>query len=381
MSHAPPPLSLYIHTPWCERKCPYCDFNSYAVTDTLPQARYLRSLLADLECDLSYLRDREIISVFIGGGTPSLFSAEAISSVLAGVRSRLPLCDDAEITLEANPGSADVEKFAAFRKAGVNRLSIGVQSFNDESLHGLGRVHNAREAKAAFVAARAAGFDNINLDLMFALPRQSFAQGIADVEQVLSLAPEHISYYQLTLEPNTLFYAQPPALPDDDLAWRLETQARKLLRDAGYARYEVSAYAQAGYRCRHNLNYWRFGDYFGIGCGAHSKLTLDDGAVLRMQKHRSPGRYLDACRTRQFCAERRRVSADEITFEFMLNALRLIDGFDEHTFTARTGGDLERLRLRLERLEARRLIRRSDRQVCVTDLGLRFLNDVQGAFL
>ena len=248
-------------------------------------------------------------------------------------------------------------------------------------LHRLGRVHSAHEARAAFTAARRAGFDNVNLDLMFALPGQTFEQGIADLEQALSLAPEHISYYQLTLEPNTAFYAHPPALPDDEAAWRLETCARQLLHDAGYARYEVSAYARGGYRCRHNLNYWRFGDYLGIGCGAHAKLTLDDGAVLRLEKHRVPQRYMDACDGRQFCAKRHRVSSNEITFEFMLNALRLTDGFDELTFAAHTGLAFDSLKPRLADLKSRHLMVHDHGKVCTTDLGMRFLNEVQGAFL
>ncbi len=377
----PPPLFLYVHTPWCESKCPYCDFNSYAAGPEPPEARYVRTLLADLECDLCYLRGREVAGVFIGGGTPSLFSVEAISSLLESVRARVTLRDDAEITLEANPGSADREKFAGFRKAGVNRLSLGVQSFNDDVLRRLGRVHGAREATAAFEAARAAGFDNVNLDLMFALPGQTFAQGVADVEQATSLAPEHVSYYQLTLEPNTPFYARPPELPDDESAWRLETRGRLLLRDAGYLRYEVSAYARPGYRCRHNLNYWEFGDYLGIGSGAHAKLTLANGDVVRLEKHRNPNRYLGAYGKREFCARRRRVAGDEVAFEFVLNALRLTSGFKESAFAARTGIDVQSLEPRLTELEHRCLLERTGGVVRATDLGMRFLNDVQSAFL
>ncbi len=338
-------------------------------------------MLADLECDLCHLRGREVTSVFIGGGTPSLFSGAAIAALLAGVRARLPLSAAAEITLEANPGSADAGKFAAFRKAGVNRLSLGVQSFDDVMLRRLGRVHDARQAQAAFAAARAAGFDNINMDLMFALPGQTFTRGAADVERALSLAPEHISYYQLTLEPNTLFYARPPALPGDEAAWRLETHAQRRLRDAGYSRYEVSAYARPGRRCRHNLNYWRFGDYLGVGSGAHAKLTAAAGGILRLEKHRDPNRYMHARAERKFCARQRRVSADEAAFEFMLNALRLTGGFAEPAFTARTGVDFERVEPRLAELQARGLVARGGGNVRATPLGLRFLNEVQGAFL
>lgn len=377
----PPPLFLYVHTPWCESKCPYCDFNSYAAKQAPPERRYVRALLADLECDLSYLRGREVAGVFIGGGTPSLLSAGAISSFLEGLRARVALRDAAEITLEANPGGADRGKFTGFRQAGVNRLSLGVQSFNDDALRRLGRVHDGREAVAAFETARAAGFDNVNLDLMFALPGQTFEQGAADVAQAAALEPEHVSYYQLTLEPGTPFYARPPELPDDESAWRLETHAQRLLRDAGYFRYEVSAYARPGRRCRHNLNYWEFGDYLGVGCGAHAKLTLANGDVVRLEKHRNPNRYLDACDTREFCSRRRRVARDEVAFEFVLNALRLTSGFKESTFAARTGADVRSLEPRLTELERSRLLERRDGVVRATALGMRFLNDVQSAFL
>ena len=380
MTHLPP-LSLYIHTPWCEKKCPYCDFNSYAEKQALPEFQYVQALIADLNCDLPYVGSREVMSVFVGGGTPSLLSAEAIASVLEKLRACVPLSVDAEITLEANPGSADAEKFVAFREAGVNRLSLGVQSLNNDMLHRLGRVHDAQQARAAFVVARRAGFDNINIDLMFALPQQSFEQGVADIEQVLALEPEHISYYQLTIEPNTLFYARPPELPDDELAWRLETHAQELLCNAGYTRYEVSSYARAGYRCKHNLNYWCFGDYLGVGCGAHAKLTVAGGGILRLEKHRHPNFYLNAYDTLAFCARRRHVTTDEVVFEFMLNALRLIDGFDKSVFKTRTGVDLQSVELRFVELEERGMIERDRDRVRTTALGMRFLNEVQSAFL
>ena len=376
-----PPLSLYIHTPWCERKCPYCDFNSFTARRPPPEKQYIHALLADLESDLPYVRNREIKSIFIGGGTPSLLNAETIASTLEGVRDLLTLSSDVEITLEANPGSADAEKFAAFRQAGINRLSLGIQSFDDEALRLLGRTHSARQAQAAFEMAREAGFDNVNLDLMFALPGQDFDRGIADIEQLLLLAPEHISYYQLTVEPNTLFYARPPKLPNDELSWHLETRARQLLHDATYTRYEISSYARDGYRCRHNVNYWEFGDYLGIGSGAHAKLTLIDGDILRLEKHRHPNVYLNACRDNNFCAQRWYVNEDEVVLEFMINAMRLVDGFDRHTFETRTNVGLRSIEARLATLQSRGLIKRHADTIRATESGIRFLNEIQSEFL
>ena len=377
-----PPLSLYIHVPWCERKCPYCDFNSHAINQPPPEKQYVDALLADLACDLPYVSGREVHSVFIGGGTPSLLGTETIDSILKGVQASLTLSADAEITLEANPNSADAAKFAAFRQAGVNRLSIGVQSFDNKSLRRLGRTHDARQAQAAFAMARSAGFDNVNLDLMFALPEQDFAGGIADVRRLLSLEPEHVSYYQLTMEPGTPFYVRrPPAIPDDELSWRLEVHARQLLCDADYIRYEVSSYARDGYRCRHNLNYWEFGDYLGIGSGAHAKLTLAGGDILRLEKHRRPDVYVRAREDKGFRARFRRVEKSEIAFEFMLNAMRLVHGFDQSTFETRTNLAFRSMETHLAALQASGLIQRDNGTVHATTLGMRFLNEIQSEFL
>ena len=376
-----PPLSLYIHVPWCERKCPYCDFNSHAVKRTMPEQQYIDALLADLECDLPYVSGRKVESIFIGGGTPSLLDTKTVDSILKGVRASLTLSTDVEITLEANPNSADATKFSAFRQAGVNRLSIGVQSFDNGSLRRLGRTHDAQQAQAAYAMARSAGFDNVNLDLMFALPKQDFDGGIADVKRLLSLEPEHISYYQLTVEPDTLFFTRRPTLPNDELSWHLEVHARQLLHDAGYTRYEVSAHARDGYRCRHNLNYWGFGDYLGIGSGAHAKLTLADGDVLRLEKHRHPDTYIHARETKSFRAHLRRVQKSELAFEFMLNAMRLTDGFDPGMFEARTRLAFRSTETHLTMLQARGLVERDDGSVRATTLGMRFLNEIQSEFL
>ena len=310
-----------------------------------------------------------------------MLATETIDAMLEGVRASLSLSADVEITLEANPNSADAAKFAAFRRAGINRLSIGIQSFDDDALRRLGRTHNAQQAQAAFAMARSAGFDNVNLDLMFALPKQDFDAGVADIERLLSLEPEHASYYQLTMEPGTPFYARPPPLPNDELSWHLETHAQQLLHDAGYIRYEVSAYARDGYRCRHNLNYWEFGDYLGIGSGAHAKLTLPDGGILRLEKHRRPDTYLRAHKDKEFRARLWRVEKSEIAFEFMLNAMRLVHGFDRDTFEARTRLVLRSVEARLTALQARGLIERNDGTIRATTLGMRFLNEIQGEFL
>ena len=333
-----PPLALYVHLPWCVRKCPYCDFNSHAVKDDLPEQAYVDALLRDLEQDLPDVWGRTVETVFFGGGTPSLFSAEAIDRLLAGIRARLPLKPGAEITLEANPGTFEQEKFAGFRRAGVNRLSIGVQSFEPAKLVSLGRIHDAGEAVAAFNAARAAGFDNINLDLMFGLPDQTLDQALADLDRAVSLQPEHLSWYQLTLEPNTAFHHAPPPLPDEELTWSIWSSGRDVLEAAGFRQYEVSAYARPDRQCRHNLNYWRFGDYLGIGAGAHAKLTLPARqSVRRTHKHRHPSAYLDAAGTAGVLAGERVLSPADAAFDYMLNRLRLREGFTPADFEQATG--------------------------------------------
>ena len=331
------PLSLYVHYPWCLRKCPYCDFNSHQA-EQIPESDYIDALLLDLEQDLPLIWGRRIDSVFIGGGTPSLMSAAALDNLLSALRARLNLTSTVEITLEANPGAAEQARFRDYRAAGVNRLSIGVQSFNDRSLTALGRVHDAAAALQAVDSARRAGFENVNLDLMFALPEQTPQQALADLRQAISLAPTHLSYYQLTLEPNTRFYAFPPPLPDDDSAFDMQEQGQHELAAAGYQQYEISAFAQAGRECRHNLNYWRFGDYLGIGAGAHGKITLaEQQTITRYAKQRQPQRYLAARDTSNRYQSQRRLRVDELPLEFMLNALRLHEGFSETLYVQRTG--------------------------------------------
>jgi len=376
------PLSLYIHLPWCVRKCPYCDFNSHAVRDALPERAYLDALLADLEQDLPRVTGRVITSIFIGGGTPSLFSAEIIAQLLTALGERLPLQPDLEITLEANPGTVEQGKFQEFRAAGVNRLSIGVQSFNAEQLEKLGRIHGRQEAFRAAEAAHAAGFDNFNLDIMFGLPAQTSAQAQADVANAIALEPAHISYYQLTLEPNTLFYRYPPTLPDDDTIWTMQQQGQRRLAEAGYARYEISAYAQAGKRCRHNVNYWEFGDYLGIGAGAHGKLTdVERGVVRRLWKIKQPRDYLTRTGSAKGIGGITLLSEDDLKLEFMLNALRLTDGVAAALFEARTGLGLASIAPVLTDARRRGLLESAEDRLCATELGLRFLNDLLALFM
>lgn len=361
------------------RKCPYCDFNSHTSPEVIPEAEYIAAVLADLRREAARAPERELSSIFIGGGTPSLFSGEALQVLLDGVRDSIALSADCEITMEANPGTAEAERFAAYRAAGVNRLSMGVQSLDDKSLRLLGRIHSAAEAREALVMARAAGFDNINLDMMFGLPQQDAAAALEDLSQLIALQPEHISWYQLTLEPNTLFHRQVPAgMPDDDLLADLHTEGLDLLAAHGYGRYEVSAFAKPGKQCQHNLNYWRFGDYLAAGAGAHGKLSV--GAdVWRVWKQRHPRQYMtDADPTGElFLVER-----DQLAFEFMLNALRLVDGVELELFTRHTGLSLASIQPALKELEARELLFpvNSGRLAC-TALGLNYLDDVLQSFL
>jgi putative oxygen-independent coproporphyrinogen III oxidase len=374
-----PPLALYVHLPWCIRKCPYCDFNSHEARGGVPESRYVDALTADLESALPSIWGRRVGSIFLGGGTPSLFSADAIDRLLAAVRARIPLQPDAEVTLEANPGTFEREKFAGFRDAGINRLSLGVQSFNPAHLSALGRVHDADEAREA-VAAALEIFGNVNLDLMFALPRQTLAEARADAETAIAFAPPHLSFYHLTIEPNTLFARRPPPVPDEDSAADITDMIESALVDAGYAHYETSAFAKPGSECRHNLNYWRFGDYLGIGAGAHSKLSLPD-RVVRQVRAKHPREYLQRAPRGSPIVEEHEVTRHDIGFEFMLNALRLTDGIPVSLFAERTGFSLAVVERDLAEAEHRGLIDRDQAWIRPTSLGRRFLNDLQALFL
>ena len=376
-----PPLSLYIHFPWCVQKCPYCDFNSHPLRADLPEARYIDALLADLEQDLVRVWGRRVTSVFMGGGTPSLFSPSAIDRLLSGVRARLPLAADAEITLEANPGTVELGRFRGYREAGVNRLSIGIQSFDPQQLHVLGRIHGRDEALSAARAAREAGFDNFNLDLMFGLPAQTPEQALADVRQALALAPTHLSLYQLTLEPQTPFHARPPAdLPDDDLLVVMQEMLQAEVAAAGFGQYEVSAYARRGYECRHNRNYWQFGDYLGIGAGAHAKIT-DALGITRLWKRKQPQDYLAHAGTPAAIGEEQRLAHEDAVFEFMLNALRLTQGVPATLFRERTGLEYSRIEKTLAQAGALGFLDATPDRIRPTSLGQRFLNDLIALFL
>lgn len=382
------PLALYVHMPWCVRKCPYCDFNSHGVGSVEPPwTAYIDALLADLDADLADFGTaaaRPIRSVFFGGGTPSLFAPEHIARFLAGARARLDFAPDCEVTLETNPGTVEHGRFDGYRDAGVNRVSLGVQSFNDDKLARLGRIHSAGEAEAAYRMARAAGFDNINLDLMYALPKQDLAGAIDDIEQAIALAPDHLSHYQLTLEPGTPFAKRPPPVPDGDTAWDMQEACQARLAAAGYAQYEVSAYARPGRRCRHNLTYWQFGDYLGIGAGAHGKLTragADGLEVRRRRKVLSPRAYLEADAQAARIAGDERVSAADLPFEYMLNALRLIDGTPLANFSARTGLDMEAIANPLAATIRNGWIDADATVLRTTAMGQRFLNDVIERFM
>lgn len=378
-----PPLSLYVHLPWCVRKCPYCDFNSHEGRGALPFDAYVDALLADLDFDLPLVWGRTVQTVFFGGGTPSLFPPEHIDRFLQGASSRLRFAPGCEVTLETNPGTAEHGRFESYRTAGVNRLSFGIQSFDDGCLQRLGRIHDSREADAAVKLAQDAGFDNINLDLMYALPQQTLAMAERDLERAFALCPAHISHYQLTLEPNTLFAAKPPSgIPDDDASWDMQEHCQALLAASGYVQYEVSAYAQPGRQCAHNLNYWRYGDYLGVGAGAHGKISLGHGqAILRRWKHKHPAAYLAASGKAEAIGGDDRVEPARRPFEFMLNALRLTDGFGLHLFTARTGMPLDAIAPQLEEALRRGWLTRKGDHVGPTELGRRFNNDLVMLFL
>lgn len=374
-----PPLALYIHIPWCVRKCPYCDFNSHAASPVLPEEDYVDALLADLDQDLPAVYGRPLSSIFFGGGTPSLFSAAALGRLLAGVEQRIVFAPDIEITLEANPGTFEQDKFVAYRKLGINRLSIGVQSFQPQKLEALGRIHTGDEALRAAEMARRAGFDNFNLDLMHGLPDQSLEEALDDMRQAIVLAPTHLSWYQLTLEPNTVFWNQPPVLPEDDILWDIQEAGQALLAEHGFTQYEVSAYAKPGKAARHNLNYWSFGDFIGIGAGAHGKLSLRDGRIVRTWKTRLPKDYLNPAKS--FKAGEKTLAVDELPFEFLMNALRLTEGVDAELFTQRTGLPLETLAAARREAEQKGLLQVEPTRLVATARGQLFLNDLLQYFL
>ncbi len=377
-----PPLSLYIHLPWCVRKCPYCDFNSHKAGDAAPKERYIKALLSDLAGEAGRAANRPVETIFMGGGTPSLFTPSEIQDLLKGVRALFPLVENAEVTMEANPGTVECGSPAGYRDAGVNRLSIGAQSFDDELLSKLGRIHSSVEITRAVREAQDGGFDNINIDLMHGLPDQTVEMAMADLMSAIELEPAHISWYQLTLEPNTVFYARPPAnLPDDDLAFEIQDRGQALLAEHGYEQYEVSAYARNGQRCQHNLNYWLFGDYLAAGAGAHGKLTSATG-VHRYQKPANPLQYMIVQEAPGKDVELTALSRADLMLEFMLNALRLNDGFAENVFVARTGLSTDELENATAEVRRKGLLERGAEGIWrPTDLGKRFLNDLQSEFI
>jgi len=388
---APLPLALYVHFPWCVRKCPYCDFNSHALrgepaadSAVVPGARfperdYVDALIVDLELALPQVWGRRVSSIFVGGGTPSLLHPESVDRLLTAVRARLNVVPDAEITLEANPGTVDADRFRGFRAAGVNRLSLGIQSFETKHLVAIGRIHDAREAHAAAEMAMK-HFAEVNFDLMYALPQQTLEEARRDVETAAGYGVSHVSAYHLTLEPNTAFHRTPPPLPDPDLAADMQDMAEQTLASGGYEHYETSAFARSGRRCRHNLNYWSFGDYLGIGAGAHGKLSYHD-RIVREMRYRHPQAYMDAVRAGAPLQERREVTAQELPFEFMMNALRLVDGFPSRLYAERTGRSLDSLHFALDQAQQRGMLRVSSERIAPTELGRRFLNDLLEIFL
>jgi oxygen-independent coproporphyrinogen-3 oxidase len=374
-----PPLALYVHIPWCVRKCPYCDFNSHEARGEMPEAAYCDALIQDLEHALPLVWGRRVYSVFFGGGTPSLFSARSIDRLLGDIRARVPLAADCEVTLEANPGTFEAEKFREFRAAGVNRLSIGIQSFNARHLKALGRIHDEREAGRAVEIAQSS-FDNVNLDLMYALPGQTLEEAARDAAQALSWQTTHLSFYHLTIEPNTVFHRRPPVVPDADASAAIEDAVHARIRAAGLRHYETSAFARPGSECRHNLNYWQFGDYLGIGAGAHSKISFPD-RVLRQSRAKQPREYLKHAALGKPVQEERRLSRKDAVFEFMMNALRLRDGFPVSLFHERTGLQISAAEKGLAEAERRGLLERDAGRVAPTERGRRFLNDLLEIFL
>lgn len=383
MANAPTPipLSLYVHIPWCVKKCPYCDFNSHEARSDVPEERYLDALIKDLESELPNIWGRSIESIFIGGGTPSLFSAEAIDHLMRALRERLIIRPNIEITMEANPGTFEQERFSAFREAGINRLSIGIQSFNKQHLKSLGRIHDDEEALKASAIAKRAGFENVNLDLMFGLPNQSVEEALDDLKQAIEAKPKHISWYQLTIEENTLFHYSPPAVPDDEVIWEMQQQGQELLKQAGYDQYEVSAYAQKNQQSKHNLNYWQFGDYLGIGAGAHGKITMSDGSITRHTKFRHPEEYMTKALNNEARSTEKLLKTDDINFEFMLNITRLKQGFTAELFEQRTWLDFVQIEEKIEFLIADGLILKEQDKYRASNTGWLFVNDIVNRFL
>lgn len=374
------PLSLYIHIPWCVRKCPYCDFNSHESRQEIPEDLYIEALLKDLDESLPTIWGRRIVSIFFGGGTPSIFSPQGIEKILVGVNTRLNFGPDIEITLEANPGTVDESRFAGFRQAGVNRLSIGVQSLQDEKLKALGRIHHREHALRAIDAAQKAGFENMNLDLMHGLPGQSIEDGMQDLIDALAWKTPHLSWYQLTIEPNTFFHHKPPQLPEEETLWQIQERGKKIIIDHGLQQYEVSAYCRPGRECVHNVNYWEFGDYLGIGAGAHSKITdVDKQVITRHWQVKNPKDYLNP--EKEFVASRSVISEEDIPFEFMLNALRLTKGVSIELFRERTGLEIDSIKPKLDEAKKKKLLVDDENIICATELGQRFLNDLMGMFL
>ena len=377
-----PPLSLYVHMPWCVRKCPYCDFNSHAAPESLPADEYIRALVADLEQDLPLAWGRLVGSIYFGGGTPSLFSADQIAEFLSAVRARLNLRPDVEITLEANPGTIEHDSFSAYAQAGINRVSLGVQSFDDGLLKSIGRIHGRQEIEQSLLALDSAGISNFNIDLMYALPGQSLAQSRRDVELAINAGPAHVSFYQLTIEPNTAFAAQPPVLPVDDMAWDMQQTGLEVLQAAAFEQYEISAFSQAGKQSRHNMNYWRYGDFLAIGAGAHGKITLPaEDKVRRYAKHRHPRRYLLGLESGDWLAENCLLSSEDRVFEFFLNQLRLKQGVHIDDFSARTGLSWQVVESRVQQAIDKGLLEVHHARVRPTQLGWKFVNDIQQLFL
>lgn len=372
-----PPLSLYIHIPWCVQKCPYCDFNSHALKGEVPHDDYVAHLLADLDADLPLVAGSEIRTVFIGGGTPSLLSAEAMQTLMDGVRARIPVAADAEVTMEANPGTVEAGRFSGYQKAGINRISIGVQSFGDDKLIRLGRIHDAGEAKRAARLAATLGLRSFNLDLMHGLPEQHLGEALSDLRQAIELAPPHLSWYQLTIEPNTSFGSRPPVLPDDDLLWDIFSQGHQLLTQAGYVQYETSAYAKPGFQCQHNLNYWRFGDYLGIGCGAHGKISFADGRILRTVKTKHPRGYMEG----RYLDQQNEVATEDRPFEFFMNRFRLLEPMPRRDFTDYTGLPESVVRPQIEAALNAGEISETATHWQITEHGKLFLNTLLERFL
>ena len=375
-----PPLSLYIHIPWCVQKCPYCDFNSHALKGGIPEQTYVAHLLDDLRQDLDWVQGRKLHSIFLGGGTPSLLSEDAVKKLLSGVEALIEFEPDIEITLEANPGTLEYNKFEGFHQAGVNRISIGIQSFQQDKLEALGRIHNCNEAKNAAKFA-ADSVPRFNIDLMHGLPNQDLNDAIGDLEQAIALKPDHLSWYQLTIEPNTLFYSKPPALPKDETLWQIQEQGQDLIKQQGYEQYEISGYSKPGFQCRHNLNYWRFGDYLGIGCGAHGKITLaDKNQILRTEKVKHPKGYMDL--SKPYLNKKWSIERDDLPFEYFMNKLRLVEPFDLSDFESRTGQSRKILKHKIEKaIEQKLLIQITADIYQTTRHGLLFYNDLVDLFL